>query len=427
MQEALSIVKRELGDEAVILKTETVPKSGLFDLKKKSEIEVVAALDPGIATGKSSGRASKKTLGGSSGYFAKPALPSSMKYDESMKDEFTKMLNQEYEKKAVFPESKPVLQKLTPKKIKPVKKTGQKKNKAMESLTAEVGELRTLINSMDTKISRMRNMSVKEFADMPAPHTDEIMTLIARGVDTQVARHLVEKAANAVPVNVLHESGVLRTSVLQKMAEMIHTSGPITCARGKARVIAFVGPTGSGKTTTLAKLAANSKFVFNKKVALISADTSRMSALEHLNTFAGISKLPLNAVYSPDELKASLAAHKDKDLIFIDTAGRSSREGGNITALSDFLKMADSAEIHLVLPVNMNNIDILDTLRRYRQLNVNRVIISKVDETNARGGILNIAAESSLPISYITTGQTIPDDIVLANPQKISKLILGME
>ena len=119
-------------------------------------------------------------------------------------------------------------------------------------------------------------------------------------------------------------------------------------------------------------------------------------------------------------------AYADKDLIFIDTPGRPGKEK-NMAELKSLLDMAQPTETHLVLPANINNLDMLDTVRKYSDLNVNRIIVSKVDETSAKGVLLNIAYESSCPISYITTGQSIPEDIELANSTKIAKMILGMK
>ena len=436
MQAALEMVKQELGEEAVILKSETVARSGILDVKKKPEVEVVAAVDE---MPKPAARP-RPNLGGSTGYFA----PKPSKNPETPPVSFGDLLPPDLAPKAPSRqrpkaassspaersparEEKPRVKTPSPQRPRAVQPTSADPAQAQRiaSLMDEVSELRSMMHAMTSRIGQIQSeYTLKEFADLPAPYADQVMALMQCGVDNRIARSLVEKAVGAVPVDQIHQKGRLEKALLAQIEKMIRVAGPIKCQRGEARVIALVGPTGSGKTTTLAKLAANSKFVFDKKVALITADTHRVSALEHLNTFAGISQLPISAVYAPEELKAALIAQRDKDLVFIDTAGRSPKDEKHLLELKQFLDLAEPTEIHLVLPGAMHHLDLLETLRRFSVLNFNRVVISKTDETSAMGNLLNIAVESSHPLSYITTGQTIPDDIELANAQRLARMIM---
>jgi len=449
MKEALELVKQELGDEAVILKSETVPRSGILDVKKKPDVEVVAAVD------RQPVMKPKPNLGGASGYFAvseEKAEPDTKAFSEMLagvsakaskavqsakrKTEKraepkttakTRRTATQAVKKAVESPQRTRAKKSSSvertKEVLPVREPEQEKR--MNVLMDEVQELRGMMHSMTSRIGHIQSeYSMREFADLPGPYAEQVMALMQVGVENNIARGLVEKAAASVPIDQVHEPGRLRHVIADQIAAKINVAGPIRCQRGEARIIVLVGPTGSGKTTTLAKLAANSKFVFNKKVALITADTHRVAALEHLNTFAGISQLPISAVYSPDELKSALIAQQDKDLIFIDTAGRSPRDEKHLLDLKRYLDMAEATEVHLVLPATLHHIDLLETLRRFSVLNFNRVVISKTDESSALGNCLNIAVESEKPLSYITTGQTIPDDIELANAQRLAQMIM---
>ncbi len=281
----------------------------------------------------------------------------------------------------------------------------QTEDKGLSELKTEMKELRATLSNIASRIESSDKLSTKEFADMPATLAREYMNLVESGVESHVARELIERASSAHPVDDIYHADLLHGHVRREMMKTIRTSGPIACQKGKPKVVALVGPTGVGKTTTLAKLAANSKFVFEKRVSLISADTYRMSAIEHLNTFAGIAHLPLSAVYSPAELSAALSANKDKDLVFIDTAGRSPRDARHLEELKVFMECAQPDEIHLVIPANMKNADLLDTVRRFSVLPINRIVVSKVDETSTLGTIVNIAAE----VSYIVHHQR-PDD-----------------
>ena len=523
MKEALEAVKRELGEDAVILKSEKVPRSGFFDLMKGDMVEVVAAVDDGERRGKMA--SDVPAQGGRLAYFQdkqramKPASGASGRdfgviLERSMQPRSgrnTKTTSTPQRSKGTSrkPRSGPVKQVRTgsgiqgasdrrsskPRAVsgrkgsgriaasrgsagrgavqrtsrssnqpsaslqrsqktadqsratgvrKPVKasrsamktvdemswatnllgRSGYGSEADLQKIQKEMQELRSTLSNIASRIELKSEPSLREFADMPATLAREYMNLVESGVESHVARDLIEKASKAHPVDDIYHAELLKEHVRQEMMNMIRTSGPIACQKGKPKVIALVGPTGVGKTTTLAKLAANSKFVFEKRVSLISADTYRMSAIEHLNTFAGIAHLPLSAVYSPVELNSALTANKDKDLIFIDTAGRSPRDAKHLEELKIFMECAQPDEIHLVIPANMKNMDLLDTVQRFSVLPINRVVVSKVDETSTLGTIVNIAAEVACPISYITNGQTIPDDIELANSRNLADTIM---
>lgn len=469
MKEALEAVKQELGDEAVILKTGVLPRSGVFDLLKKDVVEVIAAVD--VPDSKITDWMPKKPSSATNGYFAQqflqqsgqgghagterkpvhqPAFPQILKNNigeapamprpdsransprkKTARPNKTKGSSAGAKRKTA-PSSLPKSRNSTaPNRPASAKKTStaqrpvsRASNESITGLKAEVRELRAIVKSMNHHIQNPQKNAMLEFADMPTTVAQEMMGLLESGIERPVARQLVESALTSLPPEDLNHSEVIKARLTQEMAKLIQTSGPISCKKNKSKVIALVGPTGVGKTTTLAKLAANSKFVFNKKVSLISADTYRMAAIEHLNTFAGIAHLPISAVYSPDELRSALAAHQDKDLVFIDTAGRSPRDEKHLQELKKFMKMAQPDEIHLVLPANFKSADLIDTIQRFSILPIDHIVVSKVDETSQLGGLVNIAAESKNPISYITNGQMIPDDIELANPQQLAKMIM---
>jgi flagellar biosynthesis protein FlhF len=438
MREALELVKQELGEDAVILKSETVPRSSFFDITKKNEVEVLAAVDlPSPESSSPRKTQPQRTLGGSTGYFARKDDSQNQK-NKRLDEEFEKLLNKQFNMPRAQADDYYETAR-DPVKNEKIKSENQRRNKEnpgagssagknnmrIQVLMQEVKELRHVIDSLENRMGRtQKDYTLKEFADLPAPYAEEVISLMQKGVENRVARIVVEKAAGRVPVARVHQAGLLAQSMQSIISSMIKTAGPIKCSKGSSKVIVLAGPTGSGKTTTLAKLAANSKFVFNKKVALISADTQRVSALEHLNSFAGISQLPLSAVYSPDEIQSALSAHQDKDLIFVDTAGRSPKDDEHMRILKSYLDKSGDAEVHLVLPVTLNTLDLAEVLRRFKTLSVNRLVLTKLDETHALGNILNISVESDIPISYVTNGQTIPDDIQLANEAVLAQMIM---
>jgi len=216
--------------------------------------------------------------------------------------------------------------------------------------------------------------------------------------------------------------------ILRKLIGKISTMVKTTPKNGKinstARIIAFVGPTGVGKTTTIAKLATQAKLIDGKEVAIISADTFRIAAVEQLKTFANIAEIPFEVVYSTDEIKNAVAKFSRMDLIFIDTTGRSQRDKKNLKEIGNMLSSVEPGEVHLVLSVTTKYKDILDILEKFKTLFINRIIFTKLDETTSLGLILNVAEKVRKPISYITFGQNVPEDIEKADSRKIAKIIL---
>jgi len=184
-------------------------------------------------------------------------------------------------------------------------------------------------------------------------------------------------------------------------------------------LIAFIGPTGTGKTTTIAKIASNFAIYDKLKVALITIDTYRLAAVEQLNTFAKIIDIPIDVVFSVMDFPNSLEKFKDMDVIFIDTAGSSQKNERYISELCTFFNLIKPDEIHLVLSLTTKATDISDIIKNYDVLCPGKLIFTKLDETSSFGTLLESPFLSKKPISYLTTGQSIPDDIERANSSKI--------
>lgn len=479
MQEALEKVREELGDDAVILRTEKIQNPSLLDLMKNETVEVVAATEsdmqsmvPSAAKPKSSPRVSQGTeqSGGRLSYFAPKPIPdisASTQQTPTPRTEkevkaFSDLLNQRlnHAEATVNKEVRKKSSGLTVEQKKKSSKSSQTSNPAAKStakktktkpvstgsrldqnmrntnkisldnqdnidtLRNELHDLRSMVNSLSVKMTTQNDSSMKEISELPDLLSREMIHLADCGIEKRIAWQLIEEVQKQLKNEEQNDSTLVQEILVESLMKRLDVAGPIECKKGKTKVIALVGPTGSGKTSTLAKLAANSKFTVNKKVALISIDTYRVSALEHLSNFAGLAQLPISAVYSAQELKGALVAHEDKDLIFIDTAGRSPRDERYLKDLKTYMDLGKPDEIHLVLPANMKSLDLIDCLRRFENLGVNRIVFTKIDETSSLGSLVNLQDETDHPISYITNGQTIPDDIKLANEQALARLIL---
>ena len=200
--------------------------------------------------------------------------------------------------------------------------------------------------------------------------------------------------------------------------------------------VALVGPTGVGKTTTIAKLAGRLSLVDKKKVGLITIDTYRIGAIEQLKTYAEIMNIPFRVVITIKEMGEAIEAMEDCDVILIDTTGRSSKNTMQISELRAFIEKAEPDYVNMVISATTKNRDIKTILNGYSHLEYDGVIVTKLDETTVYGSIYNIAKRSNKPVNFITTqaplsymtfGQNVPDDIKVPSKEELARFILGEE
>jgi flagellar biosynthesis protein FlhF len=240
-------------------------------------------------------------------------------------------------------------------------------------------------------------------------------------IDAGVEEGLALSVSRKVGTNATQGRALLRA----ELSRVMGPGAPVQVEQGKRRVVALIGPTGVGKTTTLAKLAAHFALERGLKVGLITADTFRIAAVEQLRTYADILSIPLYAVERPGDVAQALAQTEGADLVLIDTGGRSHRDEERMAELQELLTAAQPDETHLVVSLNTNPKDAHRMLERYLPLGVNRFIFTKIDETSAPGLLLNIRLRSDLPVSYISTGQSVPDDLAPADTVDYSRLFMG--
>jgi len=362
MGQALALVKKSLGEDAVILRTKKVRKGGVLSFLSRELVEVTAASPD-----------------------RKP-VPQSPLHDRA--GEARKQL-----------ESHPALEE-------------------MRDMREELSELRGHMRELAESVRYERMPS------LPLNLARRYKDMLAAGVDPKLATELTQELNIRFTGTQLEQSELVDQELAKMLAAKIPVRHPHTLNGGRTRIIALVGPTGVGKTTTMAKLVTSYRFWGKKPTALISADTYRVAALEQLKTFAAIAGLPMESVYQPVAMKNVLLRHRDKSAVFIDTAGRSQADIAKLDELAAFLDAADPDEVLLCLSVAVRLQDQLDIINRYRRLKPTGLIFTKLDESRGPGVIPSVLAESGLPASYLTVGQSVPDDVISATPKRLAALII---
>lgn len=282
-------------------------------------------------------------------------------------------------------------------------------------------EIRDLQNQLEEMKAMLMEMSRNKGAGDAVPTLQNAMQ--SQEVTEKIIQDMIAKL-NGTEILAPRNSVKAANALEKYIRKAIRVANGITLYSSKPKVVALIGPTGVGKTTTLAKIAA--KFVLEQgaRVALITADTYRISAVEQLKTYSDILGLPLEIVYNPEALRKAIEKHKDKQLILIDTAGRSQYNEYQMKELSGLLSIDADIEKHLVMSATTKTSDGVELLENFSICQPDRVIFTKVDETGTHGIILNILHRRKVALSYITNGQSVPDDIEPASVERLAELLL---
>lgn len=292
---------------------------------------------------------------------------------------------------------------------------------SVESVHKEVAELKDLIN----KVIADKTEGIKESSEMEEENEENsevnlesfIDKLKELDIDEQFHEDILKAASD------YKDDGLDDTEILRDIFERDIL---ITNKGLKGRVV-LVGPTGVGKTTTIAKLAGRLALIEKKKVGLITIDTYRIGAIEQLKTYAEIMNIPFKVVITIKEMEDAIESMKDCDVILIDTTGRSSKNTMQISELRAFVQKAEPDYVNMVISATTKNKDIQSILKGYSELGYGSVIITKLDETTVYGSIYNISRNANKPVSFITIGQNVPDDIKVSTKEELTRFILGEE
>ncbi len=263
---------------------------------------------------------------------------------------------------------------------------------------------------------------------MPDLLFQQYLSLMENEVAGEIADEVVARVRDELSGKDMADAGLVRQSVVRHLAAMLpadpDVARPVKPRDGRPLTIALIGPTGVGKTTTIAKLAATYKLRFGKKIRLITSDTYRIAAVDQLRTYAQIIGVPIDVALTPAEMQAAARNAGPDDVVLIDTAGRSPRDTAKVDELSRFIEATRPHYTHLVVSGTSSPQSMIEAAQRFAAAKPNRIIFTKLDEAVNFGVLVGVARKIDLKLSFFTTGQEVPDHIELARPDRLAKLIL---
>ena len=394
--EAVMKAKEELGSGAVVLNVKTLKQRGIFRLFKKDIVEITAALE-------------EKE-------FVHNISQSKPRFKNNIVENSQSINIVADEKLNVVPESAII-----------EKKLDSLHNSLRNQLDKEA-DFEKAINEV-TYSKQEEKKVIKEKENNNFKFLQLIYTKL---IDNDVNEKYANMIISEIECSLKKESNIdsLLSGVYQKIILKLGEPKPIVLGK-KTKVAFFIGPTGVGKTTTIAKIASTFKLENQTKVAFINADTYRIAAVEQLNTYGSIIDCPVDVVYSADEIEACLKSYEAYDLILVDTAGRTHKSDEQMTEIIDLLKKAANTQdiydidVFLTLSITTKYQDLVKITEAYKDIQGYKIIFTKLDETCCLGNILNIRLLTNASLSYTTSGQNVPTDIEVINEQKLVKQLLG--
>lgn len=398
MAEALQQVKRELGSDAVILHTRTLSKRRWMGLGKQELVEITAGTGVNIGA-----RTRRPATSGSREPAATPRPA-------------PRRIAPEIRRQGLVAATIPAAE--SP--VKSLLQTPAAASAMVMGLSEEVNNLKTLVQDL------VKETRASKAPTVPEDLFDQYLHLIENQVADELATDIVKNLRPQLRADHLKNTEFVRDRLAEQIEKMLPVTGPLTKTKTTGpHIVALIGPTGVGKTTTVAKLAANLKLRENKRIGLITIDTFRIAAVDQLKKYADILGSPLKVVNRPDELAEAIAAMQDCDFVLIDTAGRSPTDTMKLAELKNFLDAGKPDEVHLVLASTASQSCIESAVERFGKVRVDKIIFTKLDEAVHIGVVLNVIRKVNKSLSYVTTGQDVPDDIEVGKGRRLAQLILG--
>ena len=413
---ALELARKELGSGIVVMNVKKVKKKGLFSIFKPQQVEVTVALEEEEkqnfreAVAKVSEIARQSEAAGNS-----------------------RSAKTEPEQQAKQGKAEPGPQ--------PEKQRQQEKQRRSEKNMQTIDGRQE--SAIEEKLSTLQNLLEKQISDVQEKEKDSTeeekkedsnvaffqllyKMLLDNEIEETYAGQLVDELDGSVKPDMPID--YLLSVVYQKMVLKFGQTKTIQSAEKGPKLVYFIGPTGVGKTTTIAKIASRLSVVEKKKIVLLTADTYRIAAAEQLRTYANILEVPFRIIYTPQEIRTAIEDYAAYDYIFVDTSGHSQKNTDQRDDTLALLRAADGQaekEVYLVVSATTKYRDLLNIADTYQKLTDFRLVFTKLDETQCQGNLFNLRLHTDAPMSYVTCGQNVPDDIGEFDAQKTVKLLLG--
>jgi flagellar biosynthesis protein FlhF len=423
MTAALKKVKEALGPDALILSTRTVRKNGL-GMFRKPICEITAAIDDPAEAGRAAGTPQPESPGGPQA--AVPPVNLATRADAEAPEDTLTYQDLWRQRRVIDPLEE---------EVRELKQ--QVNGNGLAAVRSEIDELKAMLSQLARTHVPAETASPAAPVDIPRPasrsgaEVQEMAllqgTLARLGISGEAAAQLEQFAWEQLSPRQLADPQRIEEFLAGAVAQLIRVTGPLQSRPGRQRCIALVGPTGVGKTTTIAKIAAGQRMAGLQRIALLTIDTYRIAAVEQLKVYGEIMGLPVEVILNPEQLQQALLRHADKDLILIDTAGRSPRDEASLAELELFLGPERGTENCLVLSATTRDLELRETVRRFGRLPLHSLIFTKLDECEQCGTLLNIAVQQRLPLSFLTNGQRVPEDLLVAEPGAIAHIITGAQ
>jgi flagellar biosynthesis protein FlhF len=407
MHDAIRAIKEELGPDALILSTKRVRRGSLpFSLFGRSLLEVTAATDS----------------------IADQAVPDHQATAQVTQDDAPTVENQREPSPAFQDTLSSLLHSNNPSESGGTNVRIPSPTTKSVPQSASQGRFRHLKNELldlqQLLTSSLPDESQTAGSSFPASLARACRLLVAQGLRPSTAESLCLALRRRLSQESLQSDSEIQDALHRFCVEQIRVSGPLLDAANDYKVAMFVGPSGAGKTTTIVKLAAHYQLQENRSVALITLDTCRMAAVEHLRMYAHVLGVPLETAQTTADVVEGIRRHRQASLIMIDTPGFGPHETAQLMNLARIRDQYGLIETHLILSATTRMQDLRRTVARYDACAPSRLLFTKLDETEEYGNLFELAYQTALPLSYWSNGQRVPEDFELAESARLADLLL---